>query len=150
MGRGERLGVKVLGPELVPPGGEGGSEGLTGKLEAALVVKARGAVPERCPRAVPHAAVEEQLCFLAFPMPRPTTPRCPSAGHRVLQSRLREPRACCRIRLLLLGGAEVTWTSAGSPILLPDGSARSHQHSRTTDNSSGWGAGDGSDLPQAP
>lgn len=83
-------------------------------------------------------------------MPQPTTPRCPSAGHRLLQSRLREPRACCRIRLLLLGGAKVTWTRAGSPILLPDGSARSHQHSSTTDYSSCWGAGDGSDPPRAP
>lgn len=83
-------------------------------------------------------------------MPQPTTPRCPSAGHRLLRSRLREPRACCRIRLLLLGGAKVTWTRAGSPILLPDGSARSHQHSSTTDYSSCWGAGDGSDPPQAP
>lgn len=48
MGRGGRLGVKLLGPELVPLGGDGGSRGLTGKLEAALVVKARGVVPEQC------------------------------------------------------------------------------------------------------
>lgn len=48
MGRGERLGAKVLGPELVPLGGDGESQGLTGKLEAALEVKAQGVVPEQC------------------------------------------------------------------------------------------------------